>query len=268
MGYPLNQLVIDAARRGGEVLQAVRNRPREVISKGFRDDVTDADYAAQEAIVAAIRSQYPDHPIVSEENGIGRAVDSWEPPPGYWWLIDPLDGTTNYSRGIPQYCVSVAVVEGLTVRAGAIYDPVREHVFAAARGKGATLNGQPIQVSARDDLAAAVIQCGLGRDPTWRGRGLAVLNAIAPRCRTVRMLGASALGQAYVAAGWLEGTIQLKLRPWDYAAGALLVQEAGGRLALPDGGAWHLLASQMVATNDALHAAIVGIVREALAAEG
>jgi myo-inositol-1(or 4)-monophosphatase len=266
MSASITQLVIDAARQGGEAIRAARSRPRQIFSKGFRDEVTDADFAAQEAIFATIHQHYPDHLIVSEENAIGRNLESWQPPSGYWWMIDPLDGTTNYSRGIPQYCVSVAVIEGLTVQAGAIYDPVRDHLFAAVRGEGATLNGQPIHVSARADLAEAVLQCELARDPGLRRRGLAVLHALAPRCRSVRMLGSAALAQAYVAAGWEEGHVQLRLWPWDCAAGSLLIQEAGGALALPDGGAWHLMATQIVATNRALHEVILNGVREALAA--
>ncbi len=266
MTDPLLLPAIEAARRGGEAIQAVQARPRQVARKGFRDEVTDADYAAEEAVVSAIRACYPDHPIVSEENDLGQDMRHWQPPTGTWWLIDPLDGTTNYSRGIPQYCVSVAVVQGLTVQAGAIYDPVRDQMFAAALGEGATLNGAPLHVSTRDDLTQAVIQLGLTRQPDLRRRSLAVLTAIAPRCRSVRTFGTSALGQAYVAAGWVEAFVMLRLQPWDVAAGSLLVTEAGGRLCLPGGDPWHLLAGQITATNAALHEVVKGVVGDALAA--
>ena len=142
MTIPVTQLVVDATRAGGEALLALRDRPREVQSKGFRDEVTDADYAAQEAIFAAIRAHYPEAVIASEENDFGKGITDWEPPQGRWWLTDPLDGTTNYSRGLPHFCVTVAVLEGWEPIGGAIFDPLRNQMFAAVRGGGATLDGQ------------------------------------------------------------------------------------------------------------------------------
>ncbi len=265
MTYPLPQLVIDATLRGAEAIHAVYNNPREITSKGFRDDVTDADFAAQEAIIAAIHKYYPDHPVVSEENDTRYDLAHWDVPPGYWWLVDPLDGTTNFSRGIPHYCVTVAVLDGPEVLSGAIYDPVRNHLFTATRGEGAQLNGEPIRVSPRADLAEAVVECGLGRGREDRRKGLAIFNALAKSCRTVRSSGSAALAQAYVAAGWTEAYVHLTLKPWDCAAGSLMVAEAGGIRSLPDGGEWHLGRPEILFSNGVLHKPLVHLVKEALA---
>ncbi len=258
------QVAIEAARSGGLAVRAVQDRPREIIRKGFRDDVTDADYAAQQAIIATIRSEFPAQLIVSEELQFESDITVWEPPQGFWWLLDPLDGTTNFSRGIPHYCVSVAVLQGRTLIGGAIYDPNRDHMFAAERGQGATLNGVPLHVSTRDNLAEAVLEAGLARGVENRRKGLAIFNRLATTCRTVRSTGAAALALAYVAAGWLDGYVHLTLKPWDSAAAGLMIQEAGGRLSLPDGQEWRARFPPILATNAALHDAILAQVQAAL----
>lgn len=258
------QVAMDAARSGGLAIQAVRDQPREIISKGFRDDVTDADYASQQAIIDTIRSRFPSQLIVSEELQFDADITAWEPPEGFWWLLDPLDGTTNFSRGIPHYCVSVAVLQGRTLIGGAIYDPNRDHLFAAERGQGATLNGQPLHVSKRDQLGEAVLEAGLARGVENRRKGLAIFNRLATTCRTVRTSGAAALALAYVAAGWLDGYVHLTLKPWDSAAAGLMIQEAGGRLSLPDGQEWRARFPPILATNGALHDAIQAEVKTAL----
>ncbi len=267
MTYPVAQLAVDAARRGGEAILDVKNRPREVVEKGFRDVVTDADYASQAAVVAAIHEHYPDHLIASEENEFGDPASGWQPPDAFWWLIDPLDGTSNFSRGIPHYCVSVAVLQGTTILGGAIYDPNREHMFAAARGEGATLNGQPLAVSSRPDTAQAIMEAGLARGREMRRKSLSIFSMLATHCRTVRSSGAAALAPAYVAAGWLDGYVHLTLKPWDSAAGGLMVQEAGGKLALADGREWRARQPSILATNSALHDDILRFVQQALAGD-
>ncbi len=259
-------VAIEAARQGAEAVQAVRDRPREITSKGFRDDVTDADYAAQQAILSVIRAAFPTHPVISEENHLGAAVGAWQPPEDYWWLVDPLDGTTNFSRGLPHYCVSVAVLRGPMLIGGAICDPTRNHLFYAERGQGAYLNDRRLHVSERADLAEAVLEVALARQQDDRRRGLAIFNRLALLSRTVRSMGAAALSLAHVAAGWLDGYVHLTLRPWDSAAGGLMIQEAGGRLSLPDGSDWAGRFAPVVAASAALHPAILAEVQQALAA--
>ncbi len=264
MTIPVTELALEAARRGGAAILEARDRPREITSKGFRDEVTDADYAAQAAILAAIHEHYPQHRVVSEENDFGHRLANWQPPEEYWWLVDPLDGTTNYSRDIPHYCVSVAVLRGTTLIGGAIYDPNRGHLFAAGRGEGATLNGAPLRVSDRGDLAEAILEIGLARNREVRRQGLALFAALAPECRTVRTSGSAALALAWVAAGWLDGYVHLTLRPWDSAAGGLMIQEAGGRLSLPQGGEWRAQLPPILATNDALHDTVLTLTQQTL----
>ena len=174
--------------------------------------------------------------IASEENDFGQGITDWAPPQGLWWLTDPLDGTTNYSRGLPHFCVTVAVLEGWEPIGGAIFDPLRNQMFAAVRGGGATLDGQPLRTSERADPADAVLEAGLARGVAPRRQSLAIFNTLATECRTVRTAGAAALALAYVAAGWLEAYIHLTLRPWDCAAGVLMIREAGGAVSRPDGG--------------------------------
>ncbi len=257
------QLAAEAARRGGEAIRAVADRPRAITHKGFRDDVTDADYAAQEAIFAALRTHHPDWPIVSEEQA--GDLSAWTPPAGLWWVVDPLDGTSNFSHKIPHYCVSVAALQGETIIAGAIYDPVRDHLFAAAQGQGATFNSAPMHVSPQADPADAILDSGLARGREQRRYSLALYQALATDCRTVRSLGSAALALAYVAAGWVDGYFHLTLSPWDCAAGVLLIREAGGTVTLPDGGAWSLRQGGLLASNGLIHAALVDISRAALA---
>ena len=264
MSYPVTQLVVDATRAGGEALLAVRDRPREVQSKGFRDEVTDADYAAQAAIFAAIRAHYPEAVIASEENDFGHNIAAWTPPQGVWWLTDPLDGTTNYSRGLPHFCVTVAVLEGWEPIGGAIFDPLRNQMFAAVRGGGATLDGKPLRTSERADPADAVLEAGLARGVAPRRQSLAIFNTLATECRTVRTAGAAALALAYVAAGWLEAYIHLTLRPWDCAAGVLMIREAGGAVSRPDGGPWTLRDPQILASNTPIHERLAAITQRAL----
>lgn len=268
MSDSLAQTAIDAVRSAGALLRDLAGGAREVTSKGFRDDVTDADYAAQRVIIDTIRARFPDQPIVSEENHFGHDIAHWQPPEGLWWVLDPLDGTTNFARGVPHWCTTVSALRGDEIVAGAIYDPVREHLFAVEAGTGATLNGAPLRVAARDDLAQAVVECGLGRDPEIRQRGLAIIGTLAANCRTVRSLGSAALALAYVAAGWTDAYVHLTLRVWDASAGALMIREAGGALTRTDGSAWHPLTPQILASNESLHEPILALVREALGADG
>ncbi len=239
---------IEAALAGGAVLRTYWPMSRQVQEKGFRDWVTSADLAAQEAILAVIRRHGPEHRILAEEGGgSGKDVEQ-----GMVWVVDPLDGTTNFARRFPCFSVSVGLlVDGEPV-VGVIYDPLKEMLFTAARGRGAFLNGKPIRVSETERLEQAIIGLDWGHHNETRERILGWLSRLAVRCQTVRAIGSAALGMAYVAAGWLDLYFHFALQPWDVAAAAVIVREAGGMLHQPDGAPWSVRSPAVVVGNGRL----------------
>lgn len=241
------QTAVEAARRAGQVIAECYPAKRSVTVKGYRDVVTDTDIAAETAIVDLIRSRFPEHAIISEEGG-GSDIDS-----DIAWVVDPLDGTTNYSRMLPVFAVSIAVLEKGEALIGVIYDPLRDHLFVAERGKGVTLNGAPIHVSQTAILAHGLVGLDFGHADDERRRSLTYLGRVAPRCGTVRGLGSATLGLAYVAAGWLDAYFNLAMKPWDAAAGTLLVAEAGGRCTTLDGELYSVNSPACLATNGLIH---------------
>lgn len=245
---------LEAATRAGSVLRRKFREAREVKSKGWRDIVTDADFAAQKAVMDMLAARFPKHSILSEEGE--QAADLSAPKPT--WVIDPLDGTTNYARQFPSFCVSIALIHKSVVWVGVIYEPLRRELFYAERGRGAFLkigSGAPrrLRVSPLADFGGALIGLDWPRDPALRRRVVEGLARVSAECRTVRAMGSAALGLAYTAAGWLDGYYHLSLFPWDVAAGALLIREAGGAVTRPDGGAWQLADRGVVVSNGLLH---------------
>ena len=257
----LLEVAIAAARAGGRVLQDLLPAERAITTKGTGIDlVTDADRQAEEAVVACIRSHFPDDAILSEERGAEAGRSS------YRWIIDPLDGTTNYAHRFPIYCVSVAVETGGQVLAGVVYDPTRDEMFAARRGMGATLNAQRLRASEEADLGDALLGTGFPYDIRTNPRNnLKPFADLCRRARAVRRPGSAALDLCYVAAGRLDGFWEFSLGPWDMAAGAIIVEEAGGRVSRADGGAFDIFCGEVVATNGKIHGALVGALRESLA---
>jgi len=256
MTTPL-QTALEAATAAGDLLRRTFTHTREVKSKGWRDIVTDADFAAQHAITDLIAACFPSHAILSEE---GRHdTDLTAPVPT--WVIDPLDGTTNYARQFPSFSVSIALVHLSEIQLGVIHDPLRRETFFAEKGWGAFVQDEdeprPLRVSEVTDMGEALIGLDWARDPALRQRVVGALGRVSAECRTVRAVGSAALGLAYLAAGRLDGYYHLALQPWDVAAGALIVQEAGGQISAPDGSAWHLGLGQVVASNRLLHAALL-----------
>jgi myo-inositol-1(or 4)-monophosphatase len=250
----LRRMAHHAALRAGQVLNERYTQPRKIKSKGPRDIVTDADSAAQLTAISAILNLYPDHHILAEEDIASRPDEQgqWHIPPGIVWIIDPLDGTTNYASKLPLVSVSVGVaIDGEPV-AGAIYDPLRDEMFEAARGMGAALNGQPLLPIPQVSLTDAVICLDWAREPERRSRAVASVDALAPVCRTMRALGSAALGLAYLASGRLQAYFHYGIQPWDCAAGAVMVQEVGGALASPAGEPWHLGEMAMLAGHPGL----------------
>jgi len=217
------QLAVELARRAGGLLLDGYGRATQVRHKGAVDLVTEYDLKAEQLLVEGIRSVYPADAILSEEGG-GQEGE------GVRWLVDPLDGTTNFAHGLPIFSVSIACVRAKELLLGVIYDPTREELFHTLAGEGAFLNEAPIRVSAATTLDESLLVTGFPYDiRTNPDNNLSYFNALAVRARAVRRLGSAALDLAYVAAGRFDGYWELRLNPWDWAAGVLLVREAGGR---------------------------------------
>ena len=229
---PLQNVAVMAARRGGAILirQLARISKIRVEKKGHNDFVSDADRAAEEAVIEVIHKHYPDHAILAEESGVQGESDTV-------WIIDPLDGTTNFLHGFPQFCVSVGVQVKGRMEAAAVYDPLRQELFAAARGDGATLDDRKIRGSGRKDLEHALIGTGFPfRDPDLDvGPYMSMLTKVVRNTAGVRRPGAAALDLCYVASGRLDGFWESGLSAWDLAAGSLIIREAGGIISGLDG---------------------------------
>ncbi len=239
----LQQTAYLAALRAGEVVRRRYMRPGEIRQKrGPRDLVTETDHAAQAAALEVLRERHPDHRILAEEDPQSQpdAQGVWTIPAGTVWIVDPLDGTTNYTTGLPMVCVSVgAAVDGEPL-VGAVYDPLRKEMFLAARGLGATLNGRPLKPLRPVPLTHAIISVDWSHAPGTRERMVQTVLALSRRCRTLRALGSAALGLTYVACGRVQFYANYGLQPWDAAAAAVLIREVGGELRRPDGLAWQL----------------------------
>jgi myo-inositol-1(or 4)-monophosphatase len=221
------------------------------------DLVTEVDHACEALIVGALHAERPDDAILAEEGrGQDRADARWR------WVIDPLDGTTNYAHGYPRFCVSIGVECEGEPCAGVVYDPLLDELFAAVRGEGATLNNQPIRVSEEGELGNALVATGFAYDVRRSYQdNIDNFTAFVKRARAVRRDGSAALDLCYVAAGRFDGFWELKLRPWDVAAGNLIVTEAGGRVSNLAGVAPDRSGFETVASNGHLHAAMLEILR-------
>ena len=240
-----------AARAAGHEIVKRLPQQRDTRSKGFRDIVTDADLAAQEALVSIIRSHFPQHGILSEE-GLTPGGNN-----GTVWVLDPVDGTTNYAHRYPCFSVSIGVMQDDEPVAGVVYDPMREHLFCAERGAGSTLNNERLHASATDQLIHALVALDFAREPALRAEQMAAMVNCSRHIHTFRSTGSAALSLCYVAAGWLDAYFHFMLSPWDCAAGGLIVAEAGGRLSDFDGNPWRYTSPRCVATNGILHEALL-----------
>jgi myo-inositol-1(or 4)-monophosphatase len=249
-----------AARAAGAVHIA---RFKKTTFKGktsFLDLVTEADGEAETAAVGILHGAFPDHAILSEEGG-GIAAES-----DHRWIIDPLDGTTNFAHGYPHCCVSIGYERRGKVEFGVILDALRDELFVARRGKGATLNRRPIAVSRAATLDTALLATGFPYDRSSRRRFyLTFWEAMMTRVHGVRRTGSAALDLAWVACGRMDGFWEFGLKPWDVAAGSLLVQEAGGKVTNMDGTKLSLTAARIVATNGRLHKHLLGVIADNMA---
>jgi myo-inositol-1(or 4)-monophosphatase len=261
---------VAAARAGGEVLVEGLERPKQVELKSERASiVTWADVTAQAAILGVIRQRFPGHAVLAEEgrSDPGDTDDPGDPTDKVTWLVDPLDGTSNYAHGVPFACTSVGVRDAHGLAAGAIFDPFRGELFTAARGAGAWLGDERLAVSSVDSPASALVCTGIqSDDPDAIAAFGRRIVALSQECRGVRCVGSPALCLAYVAAGRLDAFLERDATfAWDVGAGALMITEAGGRIEDLDGGPVNLGSglANVLASNGGIHAALAGIVRAA-----
>ncbi|WP_026107321.1 inositol monophosphatase family protein [Dyella ginsengisoli] len=225
MPRPAVTIAARAARAAGNIILRYMNRidGLNVVEKQQMDFVSEVDRLAEAEIIKELRRAYPDHAILGEESGaIGKGP--------LQWVIDPLDGTHNYLRGIPHFCVSIGLLEKGVPTYGVVFDPLRDELYTASKGDGAYLNDRRIRVSKRDDLGGAMIATGFPyRQRAHLGPQLDMTRAILGQAEDIRRSGSAALDLAYTAAGRYDGYFEIGLKPWDMAAGVLLVREAGGR---------------------------------------
>jgi myo-inositol-1(or 4)-monophosphatase len=246
-------IAVRAARRAGDLIlrQIHQLDALEVAEKGRNDFVTEVDHLAERAIVEVIHEYYPDHAILAEERGQQGRHE-------FEWIIDPLDGTTNFIHGFPVFAVSIAVRHEDQIEHGVVYDPLRQEIFTASRGQGAQLDGRRIRVSRRLRLQESLIATGfpyrVGQDDI--DGYLRMLKAVMIESAGVRRPGSAALDLCYVAAGRVDGFWELGLNIWDIAAGALLIREAGGRISDFEGGDGYLESGNVVAGNPKIYAAL------------
>ncbi len=249
-----------AREAGGLLAERFRHdAPLDVETKGLHDFVTEADRAAESLITSRIRERYPDHAITAEEGSPGAVSD------GHCWIVDPLDGTTNFIHGVPVFAVSVAFQDRDGLSAGAIYDPLQDELFHASRGGGARLNGRPISCTRLDVMSEALLATGFPFRKLDRLDDYLETFAIFTRAAAgIRRAGSAVLDLAYTACGRYDGFWEVGLNAWDVAAGGLLVQEAGGRVTDTTGGP-SFLDGNIVAAGPAIHARLVEVTREKLA---
>jgi myo-inositol-1(or 4)-monophosphatase len=255
---PTITIAIRAARQAGNVIMRSFGRidTLTVAEKQANDFVSEVDRNAESAIIDVIRKAYPTHAILAEESGVhGKDVNQW--------VIDPLDGTTNYLHGFPQFAVSIALLHRGRLENAVVYDPVRDEMFTASRGAGALLNDRRLRVTDQKGLKGALLGTGIPfRDQRYMDAYLEMLKALSRDSAGIRRPGSAALDFAYVASGRLDGFWELGLSVWDFAAGALLVQEAGGVVSDIRGGSQHLASGNVICAGVRLHRAMVSAIAD------
>jgi myo-inositol-1(or 4)-monophosphatase len=256
---PYLATAIEAATRAGAIQRDAMGSGFAIHKKGTIDLVTEVDLAVERMIRALVAERYPDHDVLAEEMG-GPTGESRS---RFCWIVDPLDGTTNYAHGLPLFCCTVGLEVDGRLEVGAVYDPTRDELFTAERGKGAFLNGTRIHVSQTPRLIDALLVTGFPYAVQEKMTELVGLfAAFLGEARAVRRLGSAALDICYVACGRVDGFWEQGLNAWDIAAGVLLVEEAGGRVTALDGGPFNLRAGRIVATNGPLHDDMLRVVEQ------
>ena len=261
--HPMLNIAVRAARSAGNVISRSMARLDSITVqvKERNDFVSEVDREAENEIIGILRKAYPDHAILAEESGQTSGND-------FEWIIDPLDGTTNYLHGFPQFAVSIALRHRGRLEQAVVYDPISQDLYTATRGAGATLNDRRIRVSNRHSLEGALLGTGFPfKSQQHLDSYLDMFRALFPKTAGIRRAGAAALDLAYVAAGRLDGFWEIGLSTWDMAAGILLIQEAGGLSGDFSGGHSHLESGNLVAGNPKVFAEILRTIRPHVTAE-
>lgn len=249
---------IQTARDAGRLLAERFGRTIEIANKSEIDLVTESDLASERLIIDRISTYYPRHAILAEESGATGPTDD-ERQSDWRWIIDPLDGTTNYAHGYPCFCVSMGLECNGRLELGVVYDPIRDEMFSAERGQGAALNGRRIRVSPTPTLASALLCTGFPYDVRERNEFARHFANFIMTAQGVRRDGAAALDLAYVGAGRFDGFWEEGLKPWDVAAGVLIIEEAGGRVSNYANGPLDIFTPPILASNGLIHEEMMGV---------
>lgn len=251
---------IETAREAGNVLLEKFGRKINISKKGDIDLVTEADLASEKLIVERIRSHYPKHSLLAEESGESNVLVV-EGESRWKWIVDPLDGTTNFAHGYPCFCVTLALEHNGEIVVGVTYDPTRDELFAAEKGKGAMLNNRMIIVSDTEELSESLIVTGFPYNFKSKENFARHLTEFLLRSRGLRRDGSAAIDLAYVACGRFDGFWEEGLKPWDVAAGLLLIEEAGGRVTFYDGTRYNIYSPPLCASNGLIHEEMLAVLR-------
>lgn len=252
------KVAVEAALEAGKILRERADHIGKISFKEFHDPVTEVDHLAEQAVISRIKKTFPDHDILAEESGDAEGSDSTSK-----WIIDPLDGTLNYSHGYPCYCVSIALEMQGEVKVGVIYNPCLDELFVAEKGKGATLNGKPIHVSTIPSLQKSLLVTGFAPKVVMSDNdNLDHFCNFMKACQAVRRPGSAAMDLVYTAMGRFEGFWELMLHPWDVAAGLLIVLEAGGTASKFDGSPVGIYDQEILVTNGLVHQEMVDVLQK------
>jgi myo-inositol-1(or 4)-monophosphatase len=250
------EVALSAARRAGEVLRAGFGAEHAITYKGEVDLVTEIDEEAERVIREILLEAFPAYGMLAEEGGALVGEEDAR------WIVDPLDGTTNYAHRLPIFAVSIGLERSGAVVLGVVHDPIGEETFVAEQGRGATLNGEPIKVSDTDELIRALIATGFPYDRAEMPEALKLFGRFAATTRGMRRLGSAALDLCYVASGRIDGYYERGIWPWDLAAGSVILEEAGGKLTNYRGGVLDLDGREIVASNGRLHPSILRLMQD------
>lgn len=253
----IKRFAVNTARKAGRLLKENLGHAGKVEFKGTVDLVTEMDRKAEALIVDAIRDRFPDHGILTEESKARPSQSRFR------WIIDPLDGTTNYAHGFPIFCVSIAFEDSNGVITGVVYNPMLDELFLAEKGAGAFLNGKPVRVSSTSSVERSLLATGFPYDlRVSRKNNLDHFSNFSLKAQAIRRAGAAALDLSYVACGRFDGFWEMKLSPWDVAAASLIVKEAGGVVTDFKGEAFSIYSPDCLASNGLIHREMLGIIAQ------